>query len=73
MSKTVAKELEETKTAEEKVEVKGKEIKTQVMAILEEDKTKNNSGASVSSNSSTSVATSNSVLKISLKKAGAKS
>ena len=61
------------KKAEEKEEVKGKELKTQVMVILEEAKTSTNSGASMSSNSATSAAASNSVLKSILKKAGAKS
>ena len=72
VSKLVAKELVEMKKAEEKEEVKGKELKAQVMAILEEAKTNTNSGASVSSNSAPSVATSNSLLKGILKKAGAK-
>ena len=73
VSKLVAKELVEMKKAEEKEEVKGKELKAQVMAILEEAKTTTNSGAFVSSNSTTSVAASNSVLKSILKKAGSKS
>jgi len=72
VSKLVAKQLVEMKKAEEKEEDKGKELKAQVMAILEEAKTNTNSGASVSSNSATSVATSNSLLKGILKKAGAK-
>ena len=73
VSKLVAKDLVEMKKAEEKEEVKKKELKAQVMAILEELKTNTNSGASVSSKSVTSVATSNSILKSILKKAGAKS
>ena len=61
------------KKAEQKEEVKGKDLKAQVMDILEEAKTTTNSGASISSNSATSVAASNFVLKSILKKAGAKS
>lgn len=73
MSKLVAKELSDMKKAEEKEEVKGKELKAQVIAILEEDKTNTNSGASVSSNLDASTDASNSVLKKILKKAGVKS
>ena len=61
------------KKAEEKEEDKGRELKSQIMAILEEAKTITNTGASVSSNSATSVATSNSLLRGILKKTGAKS
>ena len=42
------------KKAEEKEEVKGKELKDQVMSILGEFKTKTNLGTSVSSTSATS-------------------
>ena len=72
MSKLVAKELAETKKAKEKEEVKGKYIKAHVMSILEEAKTNTNSVASVSFNSATSAASSNSVLKSILKKATSK-
>ena len=61
------------KKAEEKEEVKGKDLNDQVIDILEEAKTTTNSGAFASSNSATSVAASNSVLKSILKKAGSKS
>ena len=61
------------KKAEEKEEVKGKELKAHIMAIFEEARTNTNSGASVSSNSATSEAARNSLLKSILKKAGAKS
>ena len=67
MSKLIAKQLVEMKKAEEKEEDKGRELKAQIMAILEEAKTNTNTGASVSSNS----ATSNSLLKGILKKTGA--
>ena len=70
MSKLVAKQLVEMKKAEEKEEDKGRELKAQVMAILEEAKTNTNTGASVSSNSTSSVDTSNSLLKGILKKTG---
>ena len=72
VSKLVAKELVEMKKAEEKEEVKGKELKAQVMAIREEVKTNTNSGTSVSSNSATSEAAIYSAFKSILKKAGAK-
>ena len=49
VSKLVANELGELKTAEEKEKVKGEELKAQVMAILEEVKTKTNSGTFTSS------------------------
>ena len=58
---------------EEKEEVKRKELKAQVMDILEEVKTNTNSVASVSSNSATSADTSDSILKSILKEAGSKS
>ena len=72
MPKLVANELVEMKKSEEKEEVKGKALKDQVMAIIEEPKPNTNSGASVSSNSATSVDTSNSVLKSMFEKARAK-
>ena len=61
------------KKEEEKEEVKGKELKDQVMTILEEVKANTNSGTSVSSNSVTSAAITKSVLKSILKKAESKS
>ena len=51
------------KKAEEKEEVKEKELKAQFIAILEEVKTNTNSGASVSSNTATSTFILNGILK----------
>ena len=73
VSKLVAKELAETNKAEQKKEVKGEELKAQVMDILEEAIRTTNLGAPVSSNSATIQAASNSVLKSILKKDRAKS
>jgi len=71
VSKLVAKELGDMKKAEEKEEAKDQELRTQVIAILEEVKAstnRNGAGASVSSNA----AIESSVLKSILKKAGSK-
>ena len=68
MTNVVAKELGEMKKAEEKEEVKGKELRAQVMAVFEEVNTNNNSGVPVSSNSSTSTSTGDFVLRSILKK-----
>ena len=73
LPKLVDKELWEIKKAEEREEFKEKEIKAYIMAILEEVKANANSGASTSSNSAISPATSNSLLKSILKKTGSKS
>ena len=72
VSKLIAKKLVEIRKAKEEEEDKGRELKAQVMDILEESKTNTNVGTSVSSNSATSVATSNSLLQGILKKAEAK-
>ena len=66
VSKLIPKELRDMDKSEEKEEVKGKDLKSQVIAILEEVKTNTNLSAFVSSNT----ATSNPILKSNSKKAG---
>ena len=66
VSKLVAKELGELKKAEKKEEVKGQELKNQIMDILKEAKSHpsgNVSGASASSESSTSTTMLRGILK----------